>query len=77
LSLTPIFDAVLADSEPDIFLAGLIFPRPVTETLREALGRIGHPQFAKGGMIHKPVSPWPDLKGRFDFLTGAFVPNAA
>ena len=28
MSLTPIFDAVLADSDPDIFLAGNVFPRP-------------------------------------------------
>lgn len=53
MSRTPIFDAVLADSEPDIFLAGLIFSRPVVETLREALVRIGHP--AVSGI------EWPDL----------------
>lgn len=40
MSLTPIFDAVLADSEPDIFLAGNIFPRPglVADWVREYLG---------------------------------------
>ena len=42
MSLTPIFDAVLADSEPDIFLAGLVFPRPT--------------MFTKGGLIGKPVT---------------------
>lgn len=50
MSLTPIFDEVLADSDPDIFLASNIFPNPVVraiETLQEALTRIGHPQFAK------------------------------
>ena len=39
MSLTPIFDAVLADSEPDIFLASPVFPRP---------------QFARGGLVPNP-----------------------
>lgn len=54
MSQNPIFDAVLADSEPDLFLASSIFPRPVTESLEEALARIGHPRFAKGSMIPTP-----------------------
>lgn len=40
MSLTPIFDAVLADSEPDLFLAGTVFPRPglVEAPIRSFLG---------------------------------------
>ena len=39
MSLTPIFDAVLADADCDIWLAGNIFPRPtlVADWVREAL----------------------------------------
>ena len=51
MSLTPIFDAVLADSEPDLFLASDIFPRPVTDSFEAALIRAGHPRFALGGLI--------------------------
>lgn len=43
MSLTPVFDAVLADSDPDIFLASKVFPQPVAESLQQALTRIGHP----------------------------------
>jgi hypothetical protein len=32
MSLTPTFDAVLAESDPDIFLASNIFPRPALYT---------------------------------------------
>ena len=44
-SSTPIFDAVLADSEPDLFLAGNVFPRPVS--FYAALVRNGHPGVAQ------------------------------
>lgn len=53
MSLTPVFDEVLADSDPDIFLASNLFPIPVTESLAAALTRIGHPWFDKGVLI-----PW-------------------
>jgi hypothetical protein len=54
MSLTPVFDAVLADSEPDLFLAGSIFPRPGLDSFEAALIRAGHPRFARGGLIPKP-----------------------
>jgi hypothetical protein len=44
MSLTPTFDAVLAESDPDIFLASTVFPNETSETLAESLTRIGHPQ---------------------------------
>lgn len=43
MSLTPIFDAVLADSDPDIFLAGSVFPRPVSKDFAETWRDIGCP----------------------------------
>jgi hypothetical protein len=39
---TPIFDQLVAESDPDLFLAGEVFKRP-TESLEAALIRIGHP----------------------------------
>ena len=32
MSDTPIFDAVLAESDPDIFLASTVFPNETSET---------------------------------------------
>lgn len=56
MSLTPIFDAVLADSDCDIFLAGNIFPRPVTDPF--AL------QLAKVLAFDWRAAPWRDTAGK-------------
>jgi len=45
----PIFDAVLAESDPDIFLASTVFPNGAPESLAEALTLIGHPQSTDTG----------------------------
>lgn len=43
MSITPVFDAVLADSDPDIYLAGNIFPWPVRKDFAETWRNIGCP----------------------------------
>jgi hypothetical protein len=64
MSLTPIFDAVLADSEPDIFLAGDIFPRPglAADWVREFLG-IEVTPWQRILMERTPANWWPRTKG--------------
>lgn len=44
MSITPIFDATLADAPVNIWEASNIFPRPAgaPESLQQALIRIGH-----------------------------------
>jgi hypothetical protein len=67
VSQNPIFDATL-DQYPHIWEASNIFPQPGVESLEQALARIGHPQYAKGGLI--PKTDYTDWK-----LLHPFAPN--
>lgn len=66
MSLTPVFDAVVADSEPDLFLASEIFPRPglTAEWVRNFLGWEVAPWqkgFLESRLTVRPFTvPWAD-----------------